>query len=201
MARAAVPDPWPGRAVGAVLGADSAPGPCRRGASYRDFADEAGASWGLGLLRVRFAISTARLVPLDAFLYGRIVEAVRTRHRQEWAYGRRPAPARRIVNQSAPKRGEPDPDFEADTLTPGVRLGRLGETDLGLIRQFFWKGRRRTTWPANAASASRLSAAEIRRSSSNCGMRCGGPEDRHREKFSQEIEKYLLSLILGVPCF
>jgi DNA-directed RNA polymerase specialized sigma24 family protein len=110
--------------------------------SYRDWRDEAaahGAEACFGALR---DFDPRRLVPLNAFLYGRIVEAVRTRHRQEWAYGRRSRPGEAIVNQSAPERGEPDPEFEADTLSRlQAALGRLHEADLGLIRQLFWKGR------------------------------------------------------------
>ena len=111
--------------------------------SYRDWRDEAGAHGVEACFGALRNFDPRRHVPLDAFLYSRIVEAVRTRHRQEWAYGSRSRSGEAIVNQSAPERGEPDPEFEADTLSRlESALGRLGETDLCLIRQLFWKGRR-----------------------------------------------------------
>src|SRR5271157_3704956 len=79
-----------------------------------------------------------RLVPLDAFLYSRVVDAVWTRYRQEWAYGRRARPGEAIPDRPAPERLGPD----ADTLARlESALGSLAELDRCLIRQLFWDGR------------------------------------------------------------
>ena len=79
-----------------------------------------------------------RLVPLDAFLYSRVVDAVWTRYRQECGYGRRTRPGEAIPDRPAPERPGPD----ADTLARlEAALGSLAELDRGLIRQLFWDGR------------------------------------------------------------
>jgi len=79
-----------------------------------------------------------RLVPLDAFLYSRVVDAVWTRYRQECSFGRRTRPGEAIPDRPAPERPGPD----ADTLALlEAALGSLAELDRGLIRQLFWDGR------------------------------------------------------------
>ena len=75
--------------------------------SFRDWCDEAraqGEAAACGALR---DFDPHRLVPLDAFLYSRVVDAVWTRYRQEWASADAPGPARR--SPTAPPRNDPDP--------------------------------------------------------------------------------------------
>ena len=106
--------------------------------SYRDWYDEAralGEATAGGALR---DFDPHRVVPLDAFLYRRVVNAVWTRYRQEWVYGRRTRPGEAIPDRPAPE--QPGPD--ANTLARlEAALGSLAELDRGLIRQLFWVGR------------------------------------------------------------
>jgi DNA-directed RNA polymerase specialized sigma24 family protein len=75
-------------------------------------------------------------VPLDAFLYRRVVDAVWTRYRQEWAYGRRAVP-HAVVAADALARSLPDPDL-LEQMTHA--LDRLSEPERRLVRQLFWYG-------------------------------------------------------------
>ena len=91
--------------------------------SQRDWCDEAraqGEATACGAVR---DFDPHRLVPLDAFLYSRVVDAVWTRYRQEWSL-RPPHPARR---------GDPRPPRPGTTRTrcrhtrtPGGRPGQPG---------------------------------------------------------------------------
>ena len=94
--------------------------------SPREWCDQAralGEATACGALR---DFNPHRLVPLDAFLYSRVVEAVWTRYRQEWAYGRRTRPGEAIPDRPAPERPGPD----ADTLARlEAALGSLAELD------------------------------------------------------------------------
>ncbi len=106
--------------------------------SFRDWCDEAraqGEAAACGALR---DFNPHRLVPLDAFLYSRVVDAVWTRYRQECSFGRRTRPGEAIPDRPAPER----PGLDADTLARlEAALGSLAELDRGLIHQLFWDGR------------------------------------------------------------
>ena len=91
--------------------------------SYRDWCDEAraeGEATACGAVR---DFDPHRLVPLDAFLYSRVVDAVWTRYRQEWAYGRRTRPGEAIPDRPAPERTR---TRCRHTRTPGGRPGQPG---------------------------------------------------------------------------
>jgi RNA polymerase sigma factor (sigma-70 family) len=77
-------------------------------------------------------------VPLDAFLYRRVVESVWTRYRQEWSFGRRCRADTRLPDRSVEASDRPDPEA-LDRLV--LLLGNLPEADQSLIRQLFWDGR------------------------------------------------------------
>ena len=115
-----------------------------------------------------------RLVPLDAFLYRRVVEAVWTRHRQECSFGRCTRPGEAIPDRPAPERPGPD----ADTLARmDAALGSLAELDRGLIRQLFWDGRCEDDLAREWGSAARPSANVNKRYCSSCGGRWGCREE------------------------
>lgn len=98
--------------------------------------DEARAHGALAAYEALRAFESSRLVPLDAFLYRRVLDAVWTRYRQEWAYGRRAVPLKR-VEDDALARSLPDPDL-LEQMTRA--LDRLSEPERRLIRQLFWDG-------------------------------------------------------------
>ncbi len=79
-----------------------------------------------------------RLVPLDAFIYLRVVEAVWTRYRQEWAYGRRTRPRESVVDRPALSRLGPDPQI---LVRLEAALGSLPEQEHELIRDLYWENR------------------------------------------------------------
>lgn len=104
--------------------------------SARDWWDEARAEGALAVSQARSEFDPRRGVPLDAFLYRRVVDAVWTRYRQEWAYGRRAVPQEE-VEDNALARSLPDPDLLEQMAHA---LDRLGEPERRLIRQLFWDG-------------------------------------------------------------
>ncbi|MGO9809858.1 MAG: hypothetical protein ACLP53_03585 [Isosphaeraceae bacterium] len=106
--------------------------------SFRDWCDEARAQGEAAACGARRDFNPHRLVPLDAFLYSRVVDAVWTRYRQECSFGRRTRPGEAIPDRPAPER----PGLDADTLARlEAALGSLAELDRGLIHQLFWDGR------------------------------------------------------------
>ena len=107
--------------------------------SARDWSDEARAQGALADSQARCEFDPRRGVPFDAFLYRRVVNAVRTRYRQEWSYGRRMRPGGEISNRPAPVRTGPDPEKLASVVSA---LDSLAKLDRSLIRQLFWDGRR-----------------------------------------------------------
>ena len=92
----------------------------------------------LAACEARRSFDPGRLVPLDAFLYRRVVESVWTRYRQEWSFGRRCRPAAAFTEHPAAESDRPDPEVVNRLASI---LGNLGESDRGLVRRLFWDGR------------------------------------------------------------
>ena len=78
-----------------------------------------------------------RCVPFDAFLYRRVVEAVWTRHRQEWNFGSRAKPDDDVSVANVLQCSLPDPDL-LEHMTHA--LVQLTEPERRLIHQLFWDG-------------------------------------------------------------
>ena len=134
----AAPDPseWPtlwARCWSRIRAWHVPPGWCPR-----DWWDEARAHGALAACEALRAFDPGRLVPLEAFLYRRVIEAVWTRYRREWSFGRRCRPDAFLPDRPAAESDRPDPE----------RLGRLttilealDEGERRLIRGLFWDGR------------------------------------------------------------
>lgn len=78
-------------------------------------------------------------VPLDAFLYRKVIEAVWTRYRQECGFGRRSRSGDSLPERAA--RESHEVDSETTAIIENAMLN-LNECDRHLIRQIFWHGRR-----------------------------------------------------------
>jgi RNA polymerase sigma factor (sigma-70 family) len=105
--------------------------------SFRDWCDEARAQGALAVCLARREFDPRRCVPFDAFLYRRVVEAVRTRHRQEWSFGSRAKPDDDVSLANLFQRSLPDPDL-LEHMTHA--LEQLTEPERRLIHQLFWDG-------------------------------------------------------------
>jgi RNA polymerase sigma factor (sigma-70 family) len=103
-----------------------------------DWWDEARAQGALAACEAHRSFEPGRLVPLDAFLYRRVVEGVWTRYRQEWGFGRRCPTDAAPPDRPAPGSDRPDPEL-LDRLA--MVLGNLGKSERSLIRRLFWDGR------------------------------------------------------------
>jgi DNA-directed RNA polymerase specialized sigma24 family protein len=102
-----------------------------------DWQEEARAQGTLAACEALRAFEPGRLVPLDAFLYHRVVASVWTRYRQEWSFGRRVRRAAALPDRAAAV-DCPEPEL-VDRLA--VLLQTLDEGERRLIRQLFWDGR------------------------------------------------------------
>jgi DNA-directed RNA polymerase specialized sigma24 family protein len=100
--------------------------------------EEARAQGALAACEALRAFEPTRLVPLDAFLYRRVVESVWTRYRQEWSFGRRCRPDAVLPNRPSAASDRPNPEL-IDWLAR--LMGQLPEADRSLICQLFWHGR------------------------------------------------------------
>jgi DNA-directed RNA polymerase specialized sigma24 family protein len=106
--------------------------------SPHDWWDEARAQGALAACEAHRSFEPGRLVPLDAFLYRRVVETVWARYRQEWSFGRRCRPDAALPDRPAAGSDRPDPEV-IDRLVS--MLGYLCEGEQRLIRRLFWDGR------------------------------------------------------------
>lgn len=100
--------------------------------------DEARAQGALAVCEARRSYEPGRLVPLDAYLYRRVVESVWTRYRQEWSFGRRCRLDVALPDRPATTFDGPDPEL-IERLA--VTLANLPEVDRWFLRQLFWDGR------------------------------------------------------------
>jgi RNA polymerase sigma factor (sigma-70 family) len=103
--------------------------------SPRDWCDEARAEGALAECLARHEFDPNRNVPLDAFLYRRIVESVWTRHRQEWSFGRRALPDDNAGEREVAAFCDPAPDIHERVSRA---LEQLSEHERRLIRGLFW---------------------------------------------------------------
>jgi DNA-directed RNA polymerase specialized sigma24 family protein len=102
-----------------------------------DWWDEVHAQGVLAACEALRAFEPGRLVPLDAFLYRRVVESVWSRYRQEWSFGRRCRTDPVLLKRPAAGSARPDPE-SLDRLA--MMLGDLSEDERWLIRRLFWEG-------------------------------------------------------------
>lgn len=100
--------------------------------------DEARAQGVLAACEAQRSYEPGRLVPLDAYLYRRVVESVWTRYRQEWSYGRRCRPDAALPDRPDAASSRPDPEL-LDRLA--ATLGNLPEPERWFLRRLFWDGR------------------------------------------------------------
>jgi DNA-directed RNA polymerase specialized sigma24 family protein len=103
-----------------------------------DWWDEARAQGALAACEARRSFDPGRLVPLDAFLYRRVVERVWTHYRQEWTFGRRCRPAAALADRSATETDRPDPELVERLITT---VGDRPEAERWFLRRLFWEGR------------------------------------------------------------
>jgi DNA-directed RNA polymerase specialized sigma24 family protein len=102
----------------------------------RDWYEEARAQGGLADCLARRQFDPGRGVPLDAFVYRRVVSAVWTRYRQEWSYGRRAVPVE-VAQEDALASARPDPALGEQM---SHALEHLSQAERRLLRHLFWDG-------------------------------------------------------------
>jgi RNA polymerase sigma factor (sigma-70 family) len=106
--------------------------------SAGDWSDEARALGALAACEARRSFDPGRMVPLEAYLYRRVVEGVWARYRREWGFARRCRPAGDLSERPA---AEPD-RLDRESIERLARiLEALGESDQCLIRRLFWDDR------------------------------------------------------------
>jgi DNA-directed RNA polymerase specialized sigma24 family protein len=105
--------------------------------SPSDWGEEVRAQGALAACEALRAFEPGRLVPLEAFLYRRVIASIWTRYRQEWSYGRRCRPAA-LADFAAAEPERPDPELLGRLA---ALLEALDDTDRRLVRQLFWDGR------------------------------------------------------------
>jgi DNA-directed RNA polymerase specialized sigma24 family protein len=139
----------------------------------------------------------SRGVPLDAFVYERVIARAYSRYRQEWAYGLRCISETDGVvpdgwNMCLP--GEccvqyPKLSIEPDPAYQGLRdtLGLLSESNRHLIMQLFWEGQTET----NIAGALGIShqAVSKRKRAVIQKLRAWLEVSKKKENFLEEVAK------------
>jgi hypothetical protein len=106
--------------------------------SQHEWLEEARAQGALAACEAIRAFEASRLVPLDAFLYRRVVASVWTRYRQECSFGCRCPPDASLPELAST--GAKPPDGELLERLEAI-LRTLDEGELRMIRQLFWNGR------------------------------------------------------------
>jgi DNA-directed RNA polymerase specialized sigma24 family protein len=105
--------------------------------SPADWQDEARAQGALARCEALREFDSRRLVPIEAFLYRRVVEAVWARYRQEWSFGRRT----RLVHHWGDAVWLDDSESGSHLLDRlAFALERLNESDRRLLHRFYWEG-------------------------------------------------------------
>jgi DNA-directed RNA polymerase specialized sigma24 family protein len=100
--------------------------------------DEARAQGALAACEARRSFEPDRRVPLEAYLYRRVVESIWTRYRQEWSFGRRCRPDAALPERPAAESDRADADLIGRLAS---MLGHLRESERWLIGQLFWEDR------------------------------------------------------------
>ncbi|MHB1561138.1 MAG: sigma-70 RNA polymerase sigma factor region 4 domain-containing protein, partial [Isosphaeraceae bacterium] len=106
--------------------------------SAPDWREEARGEGALAACEALWAFEPDRLVPLEVFLYCRVVQRVWTRYRQEWSFGRRCRPDAALTDPPAVGSEHPDPDLLGMLAST---LGSMSEAERSMIRQLLWGGR------------------------------------------------------------
>jgi DNA-directed RNA polymerase specialized sigma24 family protein len=102
-----------------------------------DWWDEVRAQGALAACEARRSFEPGRLMPLEAYLYRRVVESIWTRYRQEWSFGRRCRPDAALPDGPAAESDRPDPELLARLAST---LGDLHASERWLIGRLFWEG-------------------------------------------------------------
>jgi RNA polymerase sigma factor (sigma-70 family) len=100
--------------------------------------EEARALGALAACEAHRSFEPGRLVPLEAYLYRRVVESVWSRYRQEWSFGRRCRSDAGLPDRPAAESDRPDPELLRRLASI---LEDLNQSERFLIRRLFWEGR------------------------------------------------------------
>jgi DNA-directed RNA polymerase specialized sigma24 family protein len=103
-----------------------------------DWCNEARAVGALAACEAYRSFEPGRSVPLEAYVYRRVVETVWTRYRQEWSFGRRCRPDAALPKRPASESDRGDPELLGRVAS---MLGNLRASERWLISRLFWDGR------------------------------------------------------------
>jgi len=102
--------------------------------SHPDWAEETKAQGALAAFQACCEFDPNRRVPLFAFLYQKVIEAVWTLYRREWTFGRRT----REIDEVAVRTACVHDQRAFDEI---AFLDALNESDRSLLLQIYWQGR------------------------------------------------------------